>query len=94
MTAADRVRTDRRNEGVYSPSVWRTEPSSACWSASSCFSPDRLPVTMSSEPNEATMRNQSDRATPVATPPATARRTNPALTAARSRMGSFFRPRE
>ena len=39
------------------------------------------------------MRNQLERVTEVATPPATARRMNPALTQARSRMGSFFRPK-
>ncbi len=71
----------------YSPSVRRcsneSEPSSTC-------SAWRFPVTMNSEPAPATMRNQSERRTPVATPPAMARNTKPAATAARSMTGSYF----
>ena len=45
---------------------------------------------MNSDPAPATMRNQSESGTPVATPPAMARNTKPAATAARSITGSYF----
>jgi hypothetical protein len=45
---------------------------------------------MNSEPAPATMRNQSDSVTPVAAPPAMARKTKPAATAARTMTGSYY----
>ena len=41
----------------------------------------------------ATIKNHSEIGTPTATPPAMARRTNPAATAARSRITSSFNHR-
>ena len=85
ITPAETARTNPRYEVEYCPSVLRcpcdAEPSSTC-------SAWRFPVTMKSEPAPATIRNQSDSGTLVATPPATARNTKPDATAARSMTGS------
>ena len=53
----------------------------------------RLPATMNRLPNMATIKNHSEIGTPTATPPAMARRTKPAATAARSRITSSFNHR-
>jgi hypothetical protein len=45
---------------------------------------------MNSDPNDATMRNQSEMTTSAATPPEIARSTNPEATAARSTMAISF----
>ena len=69
----------------YSPSVLR-------WLVRSRPELDLLGVTLAGDdeqrPAPATMRNQSEIGTPVATPPAMARNTNPAATATRSITGS------
>src|SRR6476660_5265560 len=57
---------------------------------SSLCSAERFPVTTNIAPAAATMRNQLLIGTPTATPPATARRTKPDATAARSSTGSCF----
>jgi len=49
-----------------------------------------LPVTTNREPNEVTMKNQSDTGTPVAVAPPMARSTKPLATATTSRMTTCF----
>jgi hypothetical protein len=70
--------------------VGRTPAASSPRSSCSAW---RFPVTMNSDPNEATMKNQSEIGTSVATAPATARRTNPAATHTRSTTATLFSPR-
>ncbi len=85
VTLAATERTNPRKLVEYSSRVARCAPDA---SPSSTCSAWRFPATMNSDAAPATMRNQSEIWTFVATPPATARRTNPAATAPRSTTGS------
>src|SRR5262245_27099833 len=69
------ARTYPGYEVEYISSDGRTPAASSPSSNSSAW---RLPVTMKNDPAPATMRNHGEISTPTATPPAIARRTNPA----------------
>ena len=63
------------------------------WPARSVVSPERLPATTNSEPNDVTMKNQFDTGTLVAAAPPMARSTNPAAITTRSTTATFLRAR-
>src|SRR3954471_6755387 len=86
-TDDDTARTYSRNEAEYCASALRCPAASL---PSSICSAWRFPVTMNSEPAAATIRNHVEIGTSTAAPPATARSTKPAATAARSITASCF----
>src|SRR4051794_29724963 len=89
VTVDDTARTYVKNACEYMSSERRV-PAPSLSSVSSAY---RLPVTMNSDAEPATIRNHGEMETPTATPPAIVRSTNPAATHARSSTASFFNHR-